>query len=97
MHPIDFALESILPFITGFFLVNSHLVSNLMFAAIAGVNNPHSHGGYAFFCLPLPDDHYLHHKVFNKNFALGFMDKLHGTVCSQTLKYRDDETKKIEN
>ncbi|KAL0476495.1 hypothetical protein AKO1_007561, partial [Acrasis kona] len=88
MHPFDFFLESVFPFLVGFSIWNGHMLSNLLFACVAAINSPQSHGGYTFPFLPRPDNHYNHHKYFNKNYALGIMDSLHETVLSQPIQTR---------
>jgi len=82
MHPLDCCLEIIFPFLFGPFLFNGHIVSSLIFAGLSAVNSPHSHGGYQFPFLPLPDNHYIHHKSFTKNYGLGIFDVVHGTKSS---------------
>jgi len=81
MHPLDLVLESIIPTMVGPILLNGHIVTMMVWSCIAGVNSPHSHGGYEFPFFPSTQNHYLHHKYYIKNFGLGIFDDLHGTRC----------------
>eukprot|EP01111_Echinosteliopsis_oligospora_P010234 TRINITY_DN3149_c0_g1_i1.p1 TRINITY_DN3149_c0_g1~~TRINITY_DN3149_c0_g1_i1.p1 ORF type:complete len:250 (+),score=15.40 TRINITY_DN3149_c0_g1_i1:111-860(+) len=79
MHPVDYCIESAIPFFAGLFFLNGHMVSTLVWICLASANSPHSHGGYQFPFMPLPDNHYIHHKVFNKNYGIGIFDRVHDT------------------
>jgi len=79
MNTIDFYIESIIPILAGPAIVDGHIVSSMVWVALAGINSPHSHGGYQFPFLPPPDNHYIHHREYNKNYGLGIFDVVHNT------------------
>jgi sterol desaturase/sphingolipid hydroxylase (fatty acid hydroxylase superfamily) len=74
MDPIDFAIESIIPSILASYFIQSSYTSCMIFAALGGFNVVWSHSGLDFKYMPPTDDHFEHHKIYDKNFGLGLSD-----------------------
>jgi sterol desaturase/sphingolipid hydroxylase (fatty acid hydroxylase superfamily) len=67
-HPLEHAFGNLLPTCAAFFVLEPHLLTVLVWAALAGVVTAVLHGGYAF-------GHRFHHLHHNHPFALlGLMD-----------------------
>lgn len=76
---LEFILMQAGPVLVGAALLNTHVASVCLFAIIGSLNSIHSHGGYRFPLMPVPDEHEVHHSKFNYNYGTGPLDRFHGT------------------
>mmetsp|Transcript_1647 Transcript_1647/g.3501 ORF Transcript_1647/g.3501 Transcript_1647/m.3501 type:complete len:291 (+) Transcript_1647:446-1318(+) len=95
MHPLDFLLEVVAPFLIPFAFV-SHLSSDsftIVLAGIGAIGGAYEHSGYNFWPQITPLDtslHIAHHLQWNCSFSDGVgstnvMDKLCGTAADTRL------------
>jgi sterol desaturase/sphingolipid hydroxylase (fatty acid hydroxylase superfamily) len=79
MHPVDYALEVIVPLWTAISFVNPSLSVTLAVIVIGTINSVVSHSGVKVPGLPDPRDHWLHHHLATCNYGTGPLDYLYNT------------------
>ena len=84
-HPVEHALNNVLPLWLGPVVCHSHLATTYLWFAVAVVGTQLHHCGYRFWFAHLPWDHQpnfhdFHHENFSGNYGLlTLLDRLHGT------------------
>ncbi len=79
MHPVDYALEVIVPLWTAIAVVDPSLQSTVSVIVIGVINSVVSHSGVKVAGFPDPRDHWLHHHLAVCNYGTGPLDVLAGT------------------
>lgn len=82
MTGVDIVLEVFIPFWIGPIVYNGHYLSVFIFSVIGAFNTLHSHSAYVFPGWPTPEDHFVHHNMYKKNYSLKVFDYLHDTYLS---------------
>lgn len=95
MHPVDFALEVVVPLWLSIGLVNPAYNATIGVVLIGVMNSVVSHSGVKFLGMPDPRDHWLHHHVPGCNYGTGPLDALLGThrpTANVALECRVDQS-----
>ena len=83
-HPVEYIFGNILPVILGPLILQSHVITFLLFQLFAIINTINSHSGYNIPLLFNPIDHDIHHLKYKYNFGiLNILDKFHNTYYNK--------------
>jgi len=78
-HPVEHIICNLWPLVSGPIILQSHLLTTWFWFTLALCSTAHSHSGFQFPYFGNAKDHDVHHQRFNCNYALGMLDRLHGT------------------
>ncbi|KAF4664441.1 hypothetical protein FOL46_004243 [Perkinsus olseni] len=89
-HPLEHLLVNVTPILAGPILMQSHILTFILWQTLAYINTLVSHSGYSFSSVMNAEMHDLHHERFNCNYGvLGILDYLHGTYQMKTRDVLD--------